>query len=214
MRHMKTGAALFTLIALFAVSATYAQPNISGPQSGTLGPGTYIVVGDIQVTPGATLTIVPGTTFLHNGNHTWKITGQLNAEGAEGDSISFIRQNPIPEHRWGGIRFLTGASDLSTIDYCIVDHCYHDYTVFLNTGAGIYSESVDLIISNSRISNCENVWDGAGIYAYGAALEVNNCLVVDNTTYDDASCGGVFLFYCEGAVITKSVITRNNSAST
>ena len=79
-----------------------AQTQISGPQSGTLGPGTYIVTGNITVNAGQTLTIAPGTTFLHNGYWYWKIYGTLHAVGTVADSIRWLRQNPVPAHRWAG----------------------------------------------------------------------------------------------------------------
>ena len=111
---MKNFCMILVIVALYLfVGSAFAQEQISGPQSGILGPGTYLVVGDIQVERTATLEIVPGTEFLHNGNWTWEISGQLNAAGVEGDSILFVRQNPIDNHRWGGIRFLAGASNAS-----------------------------------------------------------------------------------------------------
>ena len=143
----------------------FAQQEISGPQSGILGPGSYLVVGSIQVISGETMTIVPGTEFLHNGHYVWQIYGQLNAEGTEGDSIVFKRQNPIDDHKWGGIRFMSGASQESSIDYCIIEYAYNGMIPIGTAGAGIYTDAVDLFISNTRVSHCSAYWDGAGICA-------------------------------------------------
>ncbi|TKJ40816.1 hypothetical protein CEE37_07580 [candidate division LCP-89 bacterium B3_LCP] len=214
MRRLKFLMMLSTVIVFISSTVTYAQTQISGPQSGTLGPGTYEVIGDIQVLNGTTLNIIPRTTFEHSGNYTWEITGQLNAEGAEGDSIYFIRQNPIEDHRWGGIRFFYGATNFSTIDYCVIDHCYHDWTVFLNVGAGLYVEAVDLTVSNSRISNCLNVWDGGGIYAFAANIVIENCLITGNSTEGEVNAGGIFLMNSDGAIVRNCVIADNTSAST
>ena len=52
---------ILLLMAFVLVMPAFSQTEISGSQSGTLGPGTYIVVGYIQVDPLAVLTIAPGT---------------------------------------------------------------------------------------------------------------------------------------------------------
>ncbi|TKJ41223.1 hypothetical protein CEE37_06040 [candidate division LCP-89 bacterium B3_LCP] len=214
MFQIKSLITAYALLVVLAVTTSFAQPIISGQQSGTLGPETYIVNGDIQVLSGQTLTIMPGTVFLHNGNHTWEISGQLNAEGTETDSIKFVRQDPIDEHRWGGIRFLSGSSDQSSIDYCVIDHCFHDIFPFGNYGAGIFIDGIYLEISNSRISNCLNNWEGAGIYAYNATVITSHCLIVDNSTEGESNGGGIYLFNCPQGVIEYSVIARNAATGT
>lgn len=208
----------FVLIALLCfslVSLSRGQPQISGPQSGTLGPGTYIVVGDIQVQAGNTLTILPGTTFLHNGPWSWNIYGQLNAEGTETDSIYFVRQNPIPDHRWRSIRFQSGASDASTLDYCVIDNCnIPSGAPYSMKGGGIYTNGVDITVNNTRISNCDAYWDGGGIYANSANITVDHCLIVDNTATSGANGGGIYLNNCAEAYITYNVIARNSATGT
>lgn len=207
---------LSLLIAFFGSVQVFAQTEISGSQSGILGPGTYLVVGDIEILSRDTLEIVPGTTFLHNGNHTWNIDGLLLALGAEGDSINFLRQNPIDEHRWGGIRFQDGACNSCTIDYCIIDHCYVNsgYLPPYLYGGGIYVSGADITVSNTRISNCEAFWDGAGIYADGADITVDHCLIVDNEAIQGANGGGILLNNCVAAQIKNSVIARNSATGT
>ncbi|NQS98578.1 MAG: right-handed parallel beta-helix repeat-containing protein [candidate division Zixibacteria bacterium] len=210
----KLPAVLLLLSVLMMMSSSFAQPNISGPQSGTLGPGTYIVVGDIRVVGGETLTIVPGTEFLHTGHHTWEINGQLNAEGAEGDSISFLRQFPNEDCKWGGIRFLPGASAFSTIDYCIIDHCKNGTFPYSTYGGGVYTYQVGFTLSNTRISNCEAYWDGGGIYANNANITIINCLIVDNTAISGANGGGIYLNNCAEAQVLNSIIARNSDTGT
>ncbi len=206
---------LMVVLCLGLVNISQSQPQISGPQSGTLGPGDYIVVGDIQILAGNTLTILPGTTFLHNGPWSWNIYGQLNAEGTETDSIYFIRQNPIPDHRWRSIRFQSGASDASTLDYCVIDNCNIPSSApYSMKGGGIYTNGVDITVSNTRISNCDAYWDGGGIYASNAAIVVDHCLIVDNTAISGANGGGIYLYNSSGAIITYNVIARNSDTGT
>ena len=214
MQTLKSFVLLLLLVALMVGMPVFAQPQISGPQSGTLGPGTYLVVGNIRVMPDETLNIVPGTTFLHNGNWIWEIYGQLNAEGAAGDSINFVREEPINDHRWGGIRFQAGASDASTIDYCVIDYCYHGIQPYYSYGGGVYSDGVAVTISNTRISNCSNYWEGGGIYADEADVLIENCLIVDNTAASGSNGGGVCLNNCEAAQVLNCEIARNSATGT
>ena len=60
-----------------------AQPQLSGPLSGTVGPGDFQVVGDCSVDSGQTLTIMPGTAFYFTGHYWLKVNagGELHADG-------------------------------------------------------------------------------------------------------------------------------------
>jgi len=215
--HIKKQLYVWVLLGLALLwSSALAQPQISGPQSGTLGPGTYLVVGDIRVATGTTLTVVPGTTFLHNGHWYWWIAGQLNAEGTASDSIKFIRQQEIPDHRWGGIRFMSGASAASTLEYCVLDNAViSSGTPSSYKGGGIFSDGVGLSISHTRISNCDAYWGGGGMYIQNAPdLIVEHCLIVDNEATLGANGGGIYLYGCAQAAISYNVIARNSATGT
>ena len=200
------------LAVLLLSTIAFTQPQISGPQSGTLGPGTYLVVGDIRVNPGATLTIAPGTEFQHNGAWKWEVGGQLNIEGAEGDSVVFTRQQPIEDHKWRGIRFLAGSSVESSVDYAVIEWCkYPSGAVYY--GLGIYLQ-VGITVSNSRISNCWSYWDGAGIYVNNCTAIIENCVITDNTAGSGANGGGIVLNSGLGSQITNCVIARNVATGT
>jgi hypothetical protein len=199
----------FSLLMLIVFSLTVsipalAQQQISGTQTGTLGPGSYLVTGSIQVPVNQTLTILPGTEFLHNGNHIWTISGKLMAQGTETDSIRFVRQNPIVTQRWGGIRFQTSAS-YSIIKYCIIDNCQN---------TGIYTNGVNISVMNSRISNCTAQTDGGGIHAYSANLTVENCVIVNNTAANYNDGGGIYLNSCTEVMIRNSIIAHNKATGT
>lgn len=207
-------ATVLILILVCALSA-FAQTEISGPQSGVLGPGQYLVIGDISVNGRDTLTIMPGTEFLHNGHHYWNIYGLFLAQGEESDSISFVRQNPVENHRWGGLRFHPGASHECQVDYCIIDNAkIASGTSSSVKGGGIYAHGVDLEVTNTRISNCDAYWHGGGIYAENAAILVNNCVVTDNEATLGANGGGIYLDDCVNAQILNSIIARNKATGT
>lgn len=103
-------------VMLYSVS-TLAQ--LSGPLSGSLGPGTYTVVGDISIPSSGSLTIQPGTTFLFDGSYGFDIYGKLYAIGTETDSIKFQRN--LFYHTWYGLDFHLSLSDSSRLEYCVIE---------------------------------------------------------------------------------------------
>ncbi len=200
---------LLVLCAVGFATFANAQTEISGPQSGTLGPGTYLVTGEITVASGDSLTIVPGTTILHNGNHKWLISGQFTAEGTAGDSIYFVRQDSIEDHRWGGLRFQTGAPS-AVLDYCVIDHCY--MPSYNGPSASItVNGSLGLTLKHSRISNaaCNN--DHGGVYAYNTVVVIDSCVIRNNSAVNHPKGMGVFLDHCDGSQILHTIISANNS---
>ena len=195
------------LTGLLAHYGAFAQNNISGPLSGTLGPGVYTVIGNCEVQAGQTLTIVPGTRFEHTGAYYWMIYGRLNAEGTEAQPIEFVRQQPILSHRWRGIRFMPGASNLSSVDWCDFDYVYTYYA-----GGALYLDGVNITISNCTITNCQ-ADEGAGVYAINCStgLIIEGCTINNNT----AGIGtGMSLEASSGAVVRNNVIHHNSSTNT
>jgi len=205
---------LITAALCLAVAGLASAQNISGPLSGTLGPGTFTVVGDCQVQAGQTLTIAPGTILQHSGPYKWDIYGTFTAVGTAADSIKFVRQFPNETCKWGGIRFNTGASASSSLSYCVIEFCKKGSTPYYQYGAGIYSNGVAISVSHSRISNCDNYWDGAAFYAQNAAVNLTSNLIVDNVASNGSNGGGIVLQGCNGATIAYNVVARNGATGT
>jgi hypothetical protein len=151
---------------------------------------------------------------MHNGHWYWYIYGGLTAVGTETDSISFIRQNPVPEHRWGGIRYQPGAP-ASTLSYCVVDNAeIPTGTSSTFRGGGIHSNGVGLTVSHSRISNNDCYWGGGGLYIEDVTgFSIEECLIVGNLANADNG-GGILLDNCSGATITNCIIAYNSSTGT
>ncbi len=63
---------------------------------------TYVVMGNVGVAPGVTLTIQAGTTIEFNGNYSLNVGGQLLADGTEAQPIRFIGHDG---NSWGRIYF-------------------------------------------------------------------------------------------------------------
>jgi hypothetical protein len=203
-----------TLLALsigLLYAGTLAAQNLSGTLSGNLGPGTYTVVGDIEVAAGTTLTISPGTTFQHNGHWYWNIYGTMIAIGTQADSIKWIRQQEIAEHRWGGLRFTMGTP-ASSLRYCVVDHAYiGSGTSTSMKGGGIFAWGITMTIAHCRISNNESIWGGGGIYAMNDYIVIDSCSITDNTASTNTNGGGVYFYNSFIASISHCIIARNTS---
>ena len=187
-----------------------AQEYIHGPLSGTLGPGAYIVDGDIQVNEGAVLTINPGTTLLHAGHFTWRIQGEINMMGTADDVIVFTRQQPIESHLWGGIRFDNSSSSNSELQWCVFAACFN-ITYPEHRGGAIFIDSVSVRISNCAFLYSESI-EGAGIYAsFADSLTIENCRFINNVAENG---GGLFLHECNEVTITNCVFNGNTATST
>ena len=204
---MKSGYRLkvILLLLMYLPIVCFAQQEISGSQSGILGPGIYNVVGNIQVDSGENLTIVSGTTFNHNGNYKWTIYGAFNAVGAENDSIYFICEGS----GWKGIRFMNDAP-AAVLDYCVIDNC--DMGLEPNYFAGISVNGGDgLTLTHSRVSNCFSVDTCAGIYVANSVVFLDSCLILNNTVVNHQKGAGIYLKDCADSQILNTVIAYNHS---
>lgn len=201
-----------TLTAVFIlVAPLFAQTQISGPQSGTLGPGTYLVVGEISVVSGNSLTIAPGTTFLHNGNHKWLISGGFSAVGTEADSIHFLRQEPINSHRWGGLHFVNGAP-IANLDYCVVDNCYLDFSMNYFASINVYNGGLGLSLTHSRVTNADSYFYGSGVFVNNASILIDSCLISNNYLANNPRGLSVYLVDCNDAQVLNSEFGHNQSS--
>ncbi len=72
---------------------------------------TYIVINNIRVAPGITLTIQAGTTVKFNGNYSLNAGGTLLADGTESQPIRFMSNTG---GTWGRINFEETSLDATT----------------------------------------------------------------------------------------------------
>ena len=107
------------LFSVFLLNCTASSQNLSGPLSGTLGAGTYYVVGTLVVLAGDSLTIEPGTDFLFSGSYGFDIFGKVTAVGSETDSIRFMQNSDFST--WNGIDFYNTTSNSSRFEYVVVE---------------------------------------------------------------------------------------------
>lgn len=203
--------ALALWVSLTVFDLAVAQPQISGPLSGTLGPGAYLVVGDCSVNGGQTLTLRPGTTFLFAGHYSLRILayGTLCAVGTDADSIVFTHQNPDTSCDWSGIRFLYGSYAASVISYCRIEYArYHLQAE--GSGGGLSVQGPGMTISQCLISNNEAT-NGGGIWCNVAPVTISDCIFLDNSAVNG---GGLHLQWNANATVSNCVFAGNTATGT
>ncbi|HNX01151.1 MAG TPA: hypothetical protein PKK33_07280, partial [Candidatus Cloacimonadota bacterium] len=107
------------LILLLSFSALLST-QVSGNQSGTWSEenNPYILIGDVTVPAGQTLTVNPGVIVQSQGNYQIDVLGQLSAVGTESDSIHFGITADNTGAIWNGLKFenVTGTNSLNHCD--------------------------------------------------------------------------------------------------
>ena len=212
---------LLAPLLLLNLSTAYAYTEVGGPiisdTTWTLSNNPYIVIASVEVWEGVTLTIEPGVTVKFNSGNKLQINGELIAQGASNNPITFTSNqvNPTPGD-WGNIEFtstaITTAMDAngnyisgSILQYCVVEYAGG------NADNAIYAHS--LLINNCTIKNN----DARGVYNPGSmnspsivsnsVIKYNN-LVVSSYNLEDGYGGGA---YVTNGIISNNTITNNTT---
>lgn len=131
---------------------------------------TYVLVGNLSMDPGTTLTVDPGVVVKFRQVHTvLEIGGGLQAIGAPADSVYFTswkddaRGNPADTNGdgsaslpapndWGWIKFEpTSIDSLCTLDYCVVG--YSGFLPGQVWNGAVWANSASPTISNSTFES-------------------------------------------------------------
>src|SRR3990172_4031586 len=84
------------LTAPTARADTYVSGSISADTTGDLAGSPYVVVGDVTVALGATLTIDPGVTVRLDPTKSIVVQGALHAVGTAADPLLFTANSSAP----------------------------------------------------------------------------------------------------------------------
>ncbi len=125
----------------------------------------HVIVGDVTVPAGVTLTLEDGVGVQFNGGRSLKISGTLTAAGTSGTGIVFTRSDASNGY---GLQFLSGGG--GTFDHCTIE--YFTYAIYTYSGADTVS------LSHCTIQNASN-----GIRANGGTVELSSDTLENNTTY-------------------------------
>ncbi|MFH1011958.1 MAG: right-handed parallel beta-helix repeat-containing protein [bacterium] len=193
-----------SLLLLACAQASFGQ--LSGPLSGTLGPGTYDVVGNIWVEANDTLRLMPGTTFLFGEDLVFDIYGTLLAEGTESDSIIFtaVEDTTYWPPPWGGMGFGDPGSSGSQLVYCSLTYAAH-----WSGGA------VRCIRSSPTLTNCSLSLNyahngGAVLCDSSSSPLFIGCTIRVNGAYEGG--GGVYIDNNSAPIFMDCIIRENAAA--
>jgi hypothetical protein len=114
------GAIIAVTLILSAVA--YSDTYVAGLVSGTWTPAgsPYVVLADIEIPYGQTLTIQPGVEVKFTGQFKLIAHGTLTAVGTPADSILMTHHLPYPNYTWRGIYF-ESTQGTSELGYCIFE---------------------------------------------------------------------------------------------
>lgn len=196
------------IILLVFACAQVSFGQLSGPLSGTLGPGTYTVVGDISVNSGNTLTLLPGTTFNFLGPYSFTINGTLFAEGTLSDSIVFTT-NLSDTNRWLGLRFSGAGSSGSRLACCLIEKGYARGDWPNNWGGGVDCSQSSPTFTNCTLRSNSADFVGGGVNCYESSPTFTNCSISGNS----ANCegGGIYCYDNSSPTFTNCTVSGNSA---
>jgi hypothetical protein len=195
--------ALIVLLTLACAQASLGQ--LSGPLSGTLGPGEFHVIDTISVEPGDSLTLMPGTTFNFDGPFPFDIRGTLLAQGTETDSIIFTTDIQDARRHWRGLRFFTDGASTSTLTYCVIQKAIW----FGGTGGGVSCYESSPNFANSTIRG-NTGRDGGGLYCWSVSSPIfEECAFVANIARQHG--GGAYCASASSPRFTGCIFSENEA---
>ena len=154
------------------VTTASTTVSVGNTTSGTLyanetWSGTHYIYGDVTVSAGITLTVLPGTQVIVDGTSdsefTLDIKGTLKIQNGN-QTVSFGSSNG-QVNSWKGI-YLEGQA---TLDGVIIRDAERGLTVVSG--------------STASMSNCIFQNNQAGLHVYGTSPTVRNCSFLDNSVY-------------------------------
>ena len=196
-------AVVLTLLALLVTRASLATNGtpVGGPiisdTTWTLANSPYIVVANVEVWEGVTLTIEPGVEVRFESEKLLQVKGTLVARGTPGARIVFTSNQPQSQRGdWGNIEFTDSSAD-ATFDAggsytggSVLQHCTVEYAGY-GAESAIHAPNAAPFINHCIVRNN----DSGGIGVAGTAA---NSAVISNNTISDNSArygGGIYAYH-------------------
>ncbi len=164
----------------------------------------YILIDNIYVDEGVTLTILPGTEikitgasctnwqefdqsfWFQNGNNDAKmfwVDGRIIAEATEQDSIIFTRMQDDPDFYWGNI-YITEQAEM-----CRFKCCKIEYSVGIGISVGdVAKGAISIYNGEGLIINCLFNNNGTGLVTRGSlvkSLEISGSIFSFDNNIND-----------------------------
>jgi hypothetical protein len=141
----------------------------------------YVVIENITVIPGVTLTIQPGVEVKFDQGKSLIIDGTLIARGMSDDKIIFTSNDTQKPGLWGYISFTNSSTDaIFDPDDNYTGGCIIQYAIVEYGGSGGSVITIDAsspFLDNSTIENNA----GAGISVTASLFLISNCQIRINS---------------------------------
>jgi parallel beta-helix repeat protein len=173
-----------------AAGPTYVSGPITSNTTWNLTNSPYIVIGDVTVQTGVTLTIESGVEVKFDGVYSIIVDGRLDAQGTFVDKIRFTSNQTTPaKGDWYTIRLRT---EYNIINYVEVE--YATYGIFM-TFFGANNT-----ISNTTVKYCK--FDGIYITNSDNNL-ISNCTITSNDRF------GITIYNSDNTEVKNNIILYN-----
>ena len=216
---------LLLYIAALSTTQVYAQTNVSGfinsNTTWTIAGSPYIVIGNIVLDSGITLTIDPGVIVEFDSAKSLQIEGNLRAIGNNSNRITFTSSQVAPAPGdWDYILFSDNSQDYdySLFTGSIMEHCIVEYagaSLTTNTNGAIRIRRSFPYIHECEVRNNASTgiqfYEGPLIGTIGT-IRISNCNIHDNSSFTDFNPrgGGIGIWSSQTQVIVDNNIINNN----
>ena len=198
-RLLPTAAAVMCLLCLLTqtVQGDVLIKGAIGTTTWTAAESPYRITWEARVNAGNTLTIEPGVIVLFDSTSAITISGTLNAQGTETDSILFM---PGYAAEWRGLRF-TGT-ETCTLSYARLSGSRAQDTTPDGGAMSVENTDADVVVTHSVLFGNSSEGRGGAVAVISGSLEMRNCLIRNNTSTDRGGglftdvTGPVLLDYC------------------
>ena len=207
-----------------ASAATWVEGHITVDTSWTVAGAPYIVINDVYVDEGVTLTIEPGVEVRFGGDFTIFVNGNLNAVGTSISEIVFTSNkiSPAPGD-WNTIELSGTASSSLYMEHCLIQYAKDGVTIdslgrgevisceFTNnseSGVHIVGESNSLIKGNTIKLN------DYGIFTHSDSAS-SGFSIINNEIANNAEKGlAIYSYYnISNITISGNTISSNGGVS-
>lgn len=225
-----------------SVRAAPAYTEVGGPiisdTTWTKAQSPYIVVANVEVWQGVTLTIEPGVVVKFNKDKLLQVNGTLIARGSADRTIVFTSNQPSPQKGdWGNIMFTDSSTDAtfdgagnytggSVLEYCVVEHGRNeeiggaiqtdraspliDHCTVRNNNIGIWAVSANEspIVIRNNTVSCNSTWRGGGGIKVWNGTVTRNLVSANSATGYYVRGGGIHAY---GSMVTENIVSGNSA---
>lgn len=196
-------------IRFYVVAATTAEGDVLEDTTWVVANSPYLILDDVEVHEGVTLTIDPGVVVRFNDNSSFIVAGSLFAVGTFDSRIVFTSSLPDPAAgQWSGVEFVGGDTESLILKFVEIKYAKNGILVesqgkavvekseiSSNSLSGIHVIGLsNVLIKDNIISQNVNGISTAGNTIYG--------MTIANNTISSNDENGIYI-YTSGADVCR-----------